>query len=804
MSRHTTIKLLGSAAIAALIALPANASGLDVPAGGLKDALKAYAAQTGVHVFYAETLIKGATTKGVKGNLPADEALSRILAGTGLMPHMDSGVVEIIRGRQSSDAAQDIKSGAQYAQLAPQRASVETVTVTSSKLGGADVQSVPIAITAMSQEQLTATQTAGGPDLVRQVPNLTFSKTNFTGYNIQIRGIGTQAISVTTDPAVAVALNDIPFIRNHFFEQEFYDVSSVEVLRGPQGTLYGRNATAGVVNMTSAKPTDQYEAMASLDVGNYSNRRLEGMLNIPIVGDKLDLRLAGEWTKRDGYAFNEQTNKSLDGRNLWSGRVSLLVHPVENLTATFIWEHFSENDDRARSTKQLCTRDDPPSVINGPTGPQVPTVFEANYLSQGCKPGPLYGPLAFQTPSAGALPFVWGLEAQGAFIANGTNPYANLTQSQDLRVINSMFDPTYRAKNDTFELNADYNITPTLTLTSQTGFNKDTLRSTQDFNRFSTTEGIFIPKVFNGGVPGAGNYFVGADGEFCDPQLGCSDRLVALDLSQQRSQQFSQEVRLASHFSVPFNFSVGVNYLHYQTVEDYFVFMNAISLLTEYNNMFYGGAVAPIVPHAPFDPALANSCNPQPADRTVLRFTGFGCSWVDPNPLDSLDGQGHNYFRSQDPYRLNSWAGFGEVYYQVMPDLQLTGGLRWTYDKKHFTEIPSWTAMAGKGYPIEGVVDPAQGYIDQQWKEWTGRFVANWTPKLDFTDQTLVYGSYSRGYKGGGANPPGVIPVMPIPFLGGGSSPSNVTHPLTFKPEFIDAFELGSKNTLLDGAMTFN
>ncbi len=68
---------------------------------------------------------------------------------------------------------------------------------------------------------MTATQTAGGPDLVKQVPNLTFTKTNFTGYIIQIRGIGTQAISVTTDPAVAVALNDIPFIRNHFFEQEF-------------------------------------------------------------------------------------------------------------------------------------------------------------------------------------------------------------------------------------------------------------------------------------------------------------------------------------------------------------------------------------------------------------------------------------------------------------------------------------------------------------------------------------------------------------------------------------------------------
>src|SRR6185437_6368383 len=94
-----------------------------------------------------------------------------------------SGAIAIISGRQSSV---DI-APMQLAQAAPARAAVETVTVTSSKLGGADVQSIPIAITALSQEQLTATQTAGGPDLVKQVPNLTFTKTNFTGYSIQIR-----------------------------------------------------------------------------------------------------------------------------------------------------------------------------------------------------------------------------------------------------------------------------------------------------------------------------------------------------------------------------------------------------------------------------------------------------------------------------------------------------------------------------------------------------------------------------------------------------------------------------------------
>ncbi len=338
----------------------AFALNFNIPSGKLESALNAYSKQTGVELIVSGEAVQGALTRGAKGELSADDALTRILAGTGfVMQHRSSGAVIIMRDEHAENIMQT--EIASEPAPAASNAALETVTVTSSKIGG-DVQNIPIAITAMSQEQLTQTQTAGGPDLVKQVPNLTFTKTNFTGYSIQIRGIGTQAISVTTDPAVAVALNDIPFIRNHFFEQEFYDVSSVQVLRGPQGTLYGRNATAGVVNLVSAKPSDQYEAQASVDVGNYNNRRLEGMLNVPIIGDKLGVRVAGEWTKRDGYSFNETTDKSVDGRDLWSGRVTIGAKPVEHLQSYAIWEHFSEDDDRMRTAKQLCKKDPGPSI----------------------------------------------------------------------------------------------------------------------------------------------------------------------------------------------------------------------------------------------------------------------------------------------------------------------------------------------------------------------------------------------------------------------------------------------------------
>jgi outer membrane receptor protein involved in Fe transport len=160
---------------------------------------------------------------------------------------------------------------------------------------------------------------------------------------------------------------------------------------------------------------------------------------------------------------------------------------------------------------------------------------------------------------------------------------------------------------------------------------------------------------------------------------------------------------------------------------------------------------------------------------------------------------------------LESKALFGELYWQVAPEVKLTGGLRYTDDKKRFTPIPSETLLSNPDYLLQKFgVDyttlpasfqvlygqPGDGYpalpdINQQWREVTGRFNAQYTPKLDFTDQTMLYASYSRGYKGGGANPPGI---------GRNAAPEG----MTFKPEFINAYEVGTKNSLLDDSLTLN
>jgi len=774
--------ILGSAAL--FISSAASAENFNIPGGDLVAALDAYTSQTGVALIVSDDAIRGVHTHGVSGVLSADEALSRLLSGTGfMMKRRPTGALVITRDQQSSSTVPALE----LAQATPARAAVETVTVTSSKLGGADVQSIPISITALSQEQLTSSQTAGGPDLIKQVPNMTFTKTNFSGYSIQLRGIGTQAISVTTDPAVAVAFNDTPFIRNHFFEQEFYDVAQVEVLRGPQGTLYGRNATAGVVNVTSAKPTDQFEAMASAEFGNFASKRFEGMVNIPISDDYLDIRAAGEWTKRNGYSFNEQTGERIDGRDLWSGRLSIGFHPTENLQSYLIWEHFSEDDDRLRSGKQLCTTMPQPTSVNGqPVNP----ITSGNglfgglnaYLSQGCQMGSLYDDSAYGVPEGYSLPYYTAANFAG--LVTNVNPYLHANQSTNLRVINTQLTPAYKAKNDTVELNTDYELTPALTFSSETGFGNDFLWSTEDYNRFASS-----PGVFNKNSHGVTD----ANGVFCDPQLGCSDKIVAEDLSEEHSWQASQEFRLASHFSGPFNFSVGGNYMHYETSENYYVFVNTLTAFawSEGGSLSNRGA---------WNPGVSDN------SQCLGKYGGFifndptkgggepevdACVYIDPNPVSSVNNKGHNYFLSQNPYTLNSYATFGETYFDILKDLKLTTGLRWTEDRKHFVDIPSELVADGWGYPSSGVVD-------QQWDALTGRAALNWTPKLAFTDQTLVYGSYAHGYKAGGANPPG--PNLPL----FGTDRGNPIHPLTFKPEYIDAFELGTKNTLFDGAVTFN
>lgn len=681
---------------------------------------------------------------------------------------------------------------------APQAAADDNVIIVTAQKREERLTDVPIAISAFSAEALSNYKIEGGSELLRAVPNVNFSKSNFSMYNFSIRGIGTKAISASSDPAVAISFNNTPLIRNRLFESELFDMQRVEVLRGPQGTLYGRNATAGVVNILPALPEDAFGLHAKVEVGNYKSMRASGMINIPIT-DTLAIRAAGAFTKRDGFDYNTFTQRRVNGRDLWSTRLSAQWEPSDRFKANVIWQRFKEDDDRSRTGKQLCTRDPGPTTVGSTP---IPAAIRSQ-LSQGCRPGSLYDDAAFGAPNAlsfphvavaNGVPYPASVDANGNFVLGALlniDPYAGVRQSRNLREVATSYDPVFRAKNDLFQLNFEIGLSDNIQLISQTAFAKDRYYSSQDYNRYVSNP-IFVDSAavgfpgftFEGPTPG---------GFYTDPQLGRSNRMLSVDISRSRNQQWTQEFRLQSDLDGPLNFNIGGNYLDFKSNDDYYVFNNLFTFIAEY---FYNGVTT-----FDFENGIqrleTRPCAPTgPTDSTA------DCIYIDPNGLDSLNEQGHNYFRSKNKVRTRSSALFGELYWQLSDTLKLTGGLRYTDDRKTATPYPS-QLLLGIGDVIGGSTGgrtaigyPALPDIAQRWRKFSGRLVVDWKPTVSFTDDTLVYGSYSYGYKGGGTNPPRVdIDPTVVPFL---------PLPETFKPEYVNAFEIGVKNSFMGGKLTLN
>ena len=906
----TTVPLSASAQTAA-----AATVSFDIPAQDLGTALTEFARQSGQEMLFAPDIVAGKTSAPLSGELSREAAMAELLKGTGLRYEIhstgsmiigDDASIEAYRARLQSSAVPAEPNGVAQVDPALTDPGVAapgeqtTASVEVSRTGGLEeiivtgqkraerIQDVPIAISAFTMDDLDNQKIEGGFDLLKGVPNVTFSKTNFSGYNFQIRGIGTQAVSATTDPGVAVSFNNTTLIVNRLFEQEYLDIERVEVLRGPQGTLYGRNATAGVINVISAKPElGVYEGEIKIETGNYGAQRLRGYYNFP-VGEDVALRAAYGSTVRDGYGINqaasdlsvapeERPSSDIDDRNLWTGRLTLGWEPTDRVRVNLLYERFEEDDQRVRSVKQLCHRDEGrtqlrgldlstlTSTATGGAGIEAGVILQ-DTLSQGCLPGSLYDDAAFGAPNGFAIPFLAAPREPNTAGMLGDNPYtgniqiaapcegltapgylpiyspcigdpfANSVQSRDMRTIYSLIEPRYEAESDVFELSVDVDITDGLVLSSQTVYVKDAVLSTQDFNRFETAENFFSDSQFAcpGTLSGSQlNPFgvnctntpsllgtspfadVSPGGVFCDPQLGCSDRFLFMDLSRASGSQFNQEVRLVSSLSSDVNFSIGANYTRFETTNDYFVMSNGLSVL------------ANLPPFAgPSGLGTGRNCNP---GLPAAEF--YNCVYVDPQSLNELiaddSPEGHNYFLSRNPYSLDSAAIFGEVYWQATDMLKFTAGLRVTWDRKAFTPVPSQTLLAGYKqtfgqFPYEdpsqctgsvilslcqiyGSTEDGRGFVAdpdivQSWLEPTGRIGFDWKLDTGFTDETMVYGFLTRGYKAGGANPPGIAPPQGA-FI---AAAQGAVAPKVFKAEYVNALELGAKNTLLDGALTLN
>jgi iron complex outermembrane recepter protein len=204
-------------------------------------------------------------------------------------------------------------------------ASLEQTVVTAVKTGTTNVQSSPLAISAISSTALSRFAIRTIDEAAAQTPSVTFTQ-NTTFGQLSIRGIGTNAVFAGADPSSAMYLDGVYLARPAMAFTDFLDVERIEVVRGPQGTLYGRNALGGAVNLITKAPSNDFEALARVTIGNLAERRAEARLGGALKRDRVMGSLAFTRGVRDGYVRDlNHPDQPLGGDDFTSARGQLRV-----------------------------------------------------------------------------------------------------------------------------------------------------------------------------------------------------------------------------------------------------------------------------------------------------------------------------------------------------------------------------------------------------------------------------------------------------------------------------------------------
>lgn len=206
----------------------------------------------------------------------------------------------------------------------------EEVVVTAQRFES-PLMKTPVAVTAISGDVLRSSGVTDPTRLGEEVPNLSIDRTN-GGLQISIRGVTSTDTTEKGDPSAAFLLDGIYIARPQVQEVSFFDIARVEVLRGPQGTLYGRNTTAGVVNVITNRPIHEFESALHAGIGNFGTQQVDAMINVPL-SEVWALRVAGSYDSRDSYQRpNPGDPFSLDPfKKNTSGRIQALADFSENV-----------------------------------------------------------------------------------------------------------------------------------------------------------------------------------------------------------------------------------------------------------------------------------------------------------------------------------------------------------------------------------------------------------------------------------------------------------------------------------------
>ncbi|HWU81188.1 MAG TPA: TonB-dependent receptor [Caulobacter sp.] len=207
---------------------------------------------------------------------------------------------------------------------------IEEIVVTAQKRAE-NLQDVPVSVTALTADALSARGVNNVLALNNMTPGMRISANDAAANpKIYIRGVGLSDFNPNASSGVGVYVDGV-YIGSPLAQMAgFFDLAQVEVLRGPQGTLYGRNTNGGAINITTKRPSQTFAADASLEYATFNAVTAEAAVGGPIVADKLAFRAAGQWVKDDGYTYNRVTGNDVNAADHWAGRLSVLYTPNDD------------------------------------------------------------------------------------------------------------------------------------------------------------------------------------------------------------------------------------------------------------------------------------------------------------------------------------------------------------------------------------------------------------------------------------------------------------------------------------------
>ena len=656
---------------------------------------------------------------------------------------------------------------------------VEEVVVTATKKAES-VQDLALSIEAFTEEDMEKNLIKDASDLQEVVPGLIADKGIGSGVSYAIRGTGSYGVGAAVVGAVVTSMNGHSVGTGAFYDLGFYDTERIEVLKGPQGTLFGRNAVNGVINIISKRPTSDFEGKVDLTYGNFGSEDLTAVINVP-VSDTIRSRLAVTTSQRDGFNTNIRDGREYNNKDAMGARLSIDFDIGESSTLKLTHDWSKGDDNRNNIGAPFC---------------------ESHGLL-GCNPLTVGGPNVpadSRGSTAALFNVVGGLEAT-AYV----NQYAGVPTPDNFRKAYLTRIPEFSTEFTFSAIEFETELSPELLLNAKVS------HTSRDYQHMNDNDYSHSTKPYPGvlgaamGLPPIswmgtfGGTFNGDDYSFTE--LVDSERTY--EFSNAENNTIQAELTLISDYDGPFNFVAGLYSYDDRSHNRYQVQTAAWNMTGAFSNhlyssLVYGGqfdayggipfyqtlilgglggsdvcASGVLGPVAAASPSTAN-----PACLAGLLAAQGIAPYHIPTELGG--------YLNDDHIRTKSMALFGEFYFDLSDVTKLTLGYRFNDDTVKDSIMTCLTDFDCPNYPQSQFESGEYGFYPTVEVIADDAFAYKVALQHDLSDNQMVYASYTTATKAGGNNP--VIGTEADPY----------------DQEETGVFEVGTKSILMDGAVLFN